>query len=307
MKGLLKKFSDQMYGRMKVNDTYEELWELAYTVENVTLQKEINEEKQENSFIAGISLHAEKTDQKIRTMQKKILDLEESAKNKNTNSGHQTQDNIPTVAAVSNIHHNRSTSAGRPSRPPGHLQFKIPLSRSQSTDSNYDRGNSYNRKRSSERRFSQENNNYRQQSRSPGPQQGNPSHTRQDYSQHQNQSQSIPQNQYQHRNPYYGSQSQTVDPRSPQPAIHPQTFPQRFQRFPQQNQSNYQQQPPWQRNPTQQGWAPQDFVNQYPQRNYDPNIDCHHCGRLGHIKRQSAVLRHQQKQLYDQVNNTYRN
>ena len=36
MKGLLKKFSDQMYGRMKVNDTYEELCDLAYTVENVT-------------------------------------------------------------------------------------------------------------------------------------------------------------------------------------------------------------------------------------------------------------------------------
>ena len=80
-----------MYGRMKVHNTYAELCDLPYTVEDVTLQKEINEEKQENSVIAKISFHAEEKDQKIRTMQQKILDLEESAKNKNANSGHQTQ------------------------------------------------------------------------------------------------------------------------------------------------------------------------------------------------------------------------
>ena len=57
----------------------------------MTYRIQINEEKQENSVIAKIYFHAEEKDQKIRTMQQKILDLEESAKNKNANSGHQTQ------------------------------------------------------------------------------------------------------------------------------------------------------------------------------------------------------------------------
>ena len=258
---------------MNINSTYGKLCDIAYTVENVILQKELNKEKQENSVIAGISLHAEETNRQIKSLQQKVTELEKSKKEQITNSGNQTQEIIPTIAAVSNVYDNRSASAGRLSRPPSQLQFKIPLSRSQSTESNFNQTNSFNRGRSGERRFSQGNNNFRPQSHSPGLLQGNTQYPRQGNSQYPSQFPSQypsqanqrnqysyqnanPNNQYSYQNAHHNSQNQVIDPRSPQPAFHPRTFPQRFQ-----TQSTYQ--PQWQRNPNPQNWNPrQTFVNQ---------------------------------------------
>ncbi len=90
------------------------------------------------------------------------------------NSRTPSQDTLPTVAAINSAQRDRSSSSGRSYRSSSQVHFKIPISRSQSSDSNYRQNNSYERGRSTERRLPPEHNNFRPPSRSPGPPRNNP-------------------------------------------------------------------------------------------------------------------------------------
>ena len=155
LKGLLPKVKAELWPRMHRDATYEALCDLAYTAENVVINKELSEDKGINAVIAGISHHEEQQDNEISNQKKELEQLRKRVEFLTvSNSDNNSQENhsIPTVAVADNYRPRSQSGDRRPSRSSNRLQFRDPPSRPQSADRGYQRpqgtDNHYSRGRS---------------------------------------------------------------------------------------------------------------------------------------------------------------
>lgn len=278
MKGLLDKFKQEMWPKMFGDEPYDQVCEIAYGAEKLLVQKEITKDRGVDTVIANISLHEGEQDKEIKMLKARLAEMEELLK---TNYSAHPQEPFPTIAAVSTPHRDRSASNGRPYRSNSQVQFKVPLSRSHSIESNYQDRNSYERGRSTDRRQNSGNPNYRATGRSPGYRQAKPhyNHPQRTHSTDRNQGQRNVQHQNSNDNARYSKdqyhQSNQGHYRNQQS--------QQFQT------STHQQGQNWQPQSNQNGGNPRylGYNNQGgQQRPHNPNIECHYCHKLGHVRRQ---------------------
>ncbi len=278
MKGLLDKFKQEMWPKMFGDEPYDQVCEIAYGAEKLLVQKEITKDRSVDTVIANISLHEGEQDKEIKILKTRLAEMEELLK---TNYSAHPQEPFPTIAAVSTPHRDRSASNGRPYRSNSQVQFKVPLSRSHSIESNYQDRNSYERGRSTDRRQNLGNPNYRASGRSPAYRQAKPhyNHPQRTHSTDRNQGQRNVQHQNSNDNARYSKdqyhQSNQGHPRN-----------QQFQQF---QTSTHQQGQNWQPPSYQNGGNPRylGYNNQGgQQRPHNPNIECHYCHKLGHVRRQ---------------------
>ena len=117
LRGLLPKFKAELWSRMTVNPTYRELCELAYTTENVVINRELNEEiginevMEHQEKLLDKALSVRDTEIKLMKEQLKNLQLSQSLSQGSKDINH---------IAVTDERQSRSLVAGRHSQ---HVQF----------------------------------------------------------------------------------------------------------------------------------------------------------------------------------------
>lgn len=121
LKGILPSIKNEMWPRMPANPTYEEACFAALDAENVCINKELAEDKGLTAVVAGISLHGEQQDLRIKKQEAEIELLKNNIKtltiNNNLSQGMDSGSKL--IAAVieerpqSRIRFDRSSSGDR--------------------------------------------------------------------------------------------------------------------------------------------------------------------------------------------------
>ena len=114
MNGLRDAIQLEMWPKMDGDDDYDQACDIAYMAEKIVLQKEISKNKSVKAVIAGICVNNDERDKQIQFLHTKVAKLEESQKHMKANSRTQSQDPLPTVAAIDTVQRDRSSSNGRP-------------------------------------------------------------------------------------------------------------------------------------------------------------------------------------------------
>ena len=166
VKGLFPKIKAGVYGKMKVNDTYEDVCELAYEEEILVNRMELNEDSSLKATVAGIAAHEDEQDRNLLRQQTKLAKIELQLANLNLHKKPlQDDDGVdhPPLATAEAFNRHRSPSGDRKrSHSEGRgdrIRFEQNPPRRHSSDRDYSqfrgRENQFNRSRSpSTNRFS---------------------------------------------------------------------------------------------------------------------------------------------------------